>query len=59
VKATVVRISGVSYSAFSRRNPGASSPMAELPAPEILMPVPVTRHPKMIPQPTIRSPVSP
>jgi len=44
VTATEVGLSGVSRLAFSRRNPGASSPMAELPAPEHQMPVPVTRH---------------
>jgi len=34
--------------------PGCQLPMAERPAPELQMPVPVTRHPKKIPQLTIR-----
>ncbi len=39
--------------------PGCQLPKAELPAPELPAPVPVTRHPKMYPQQTIRFPVSP
>ncbi len=39
--------------------PGCQLPKAELPAPELPASVPVTRHPKMYPQQTIRFPVAP